>query len=251
MVAKQLKTPTLLGSRPAPVRENSESSLVEVSHPRKRVRMSLNGPQWHRYVTEPPQESGSAFRQQKSNTGISTNEFQSEWEQPHHENHHEQDQKRRIQDNQEWNSWLSRRELSYFRSSAKELSKSVNLDFVLQDIFDESFTEADLCIRTNKLLQSDDFLVQRGLERWSSNHHSFIRNVKILQVKSVVFLEQATQVLSGRPDPERLSKVTVEASKSSQRFAQVLATVDEEMAMEVHASDLEEAFENIMDDFLF
>lgn len=127
----------------------------------------------------------------------------------------------------------------HFRSDAMKTSKSVNVDHVLQAVFDESSSEDESVVRTNKLLQSDDFLVQRGLEQWSSNPHAFQRKVRALEVKVAVFLEQGTQVLSGRSDPEMISKVSVEASRASQRFAQFLATIDAEVAMEVHASDMD------------
>jgi hypothetical protein len=226
MIAKQLNAATILGSRPIPIREDSDSSLLEVNRPRKRVKISFDQPKLHRckgltLANDPP------FSQQTRSRETSA-EFRRERAQPHPEQQQWQQQ----------NSWLTPCELSYFRSNAKKVSKSVNLDSVLQDIFDETSSENELSVRTNKLLQNDDFLIQRGLERWSSTHHSFLRKVKVLEVKAAVFLEQATQVLSGRSDPETLSKVSVEASRASQSFAQFLAGVDAEMAMEVHASDM-------------
>ena len=58
--------------------------------------------------------------------------------------------------------------------------------------------------------------------------------MKIIEVKSAVFLEQSEQVLSGHSDPDRLSEASQRASQSSQRFAQVLAMVDAEAATEAH-----------------
>lgn len=55
----------------------------------------------------------------------------------------------------------------------------------------------------------------------------------ILQVKSEVLLEQTSQILSGRFDPSRLAQASLEASKSSQQFAQLLGLADASMAMQI------------------
>jgi hypothetical protein len=226
MIAKQLHTTTLLGLRSRPIMEDSERSLVELNRPRKRVKISVGQSRFHP-CNLPTQGDDQLLS-----------------EQPIFYQH----QQRQYQNALPTNAWLTSKELSYFRSIAKSVSKSVNLEYVLQDVFDETSSEDESVLRTNKLLQSDDFLIQRGLERWSCSHHAFLRKVKVLEVKAAVFLEQANQVLSGRSDPEMLSKVSVEASRASQRLAQVLAKVDAEMAMEVHASDLKEGFGDFADD---
>jgi hypothetical protein len=83
------------------------------------------------------------------------------------------------------------------------------------------------------LAENVDFVEQRGLERWSSSRHSILRSVKIVEVRTALFLEQASQLMSGRKDPDLLAKVTSEASKASQSLAQYLASADAIVAMQV------------------
>jgi len=228
-------TISLLGVRPAPVREDSETTLVDVvaTRPRKRVRISEDAPVRCFYHPEPFSEfsngdDSSLLDRAKGNSSSCQNE-------PFNRDE-DKDSQKRITPSRV-NPWLTRRELAYIRSRAKKLSKSLNLNSVLQDVFTiESSDDEDTIHPTKRLLSSTEFLEQRGLERWSSSHHSFLRSLKVIEVKSAVLLEQSTQVLSGRVDPDRLGFVSREASQASQRFAQVLGKVDAETAREVHTS---------------
>jgi hypothetical protein len=134
----------------------------------------------------------------------------------------------------EYRTWLSRRDLAYFRSCAKKMCMSINLDNALYQAYDdrEETAEADL-EKTLALLSNDDYDKQRGLERWSSREHAFFRSTKIIEVKTAVILEQSMQMLKGESDADRLAMIAQAASLTSQRFAQVLALTDAALAMQV------------------
>ena len=133
-----------------------------------------------------------------------------------------------------YRSWLTKRELAYFRSCAKKMCKSIDLDNALYEAYDN---EGDMWdtdyTRTLALLENDDYSKQRGLERWTSSQHAFARSTKIIEVKTAVLLEQSSQMLSGRTDADRLAEVARTASEKSQRFAHVLALADATMAIQV------------------
>ena len=138
------------------------------------------------------------------------------------------------QDRKSYRSWLTKRELAYFRSCAKKMCKSIDLDNALYEAYDN---EGDMWdtdyTRTLALLENDDYSKQRGLERWTSSQHAFARSTKIIEVKTAVLLEQSSQMLSGRSDADRLAEVARTASEKSQRFAHVLALADATMAVQV------------------
>jgi hypothetical protein len=231
MISKQGQELALLVSRPSPVREDSESTLVEVSRPRKRVRISMEEPILHTYQKESASFSSLSSSREDSSPSMKEEfrllgQYKSEDRLPTN----------KPKSDHTINPWLTRKELAYFRSCAKKLSKSVDLDPVLKEVFNENNSNDDTVLQTNRLLKCTDFLEHRGLERWSGMHHSFLRSLKIVEVKSAVLLEQSTQILSGRSDPDKLSVVSREASQVSQRFAEVLARADAELAMEVHSS---------------
>lgn len=132
--------------------------------------------------------------------------------------------------------WFSRKEIACMRFRVKESISKINLDPVLQNVFVEpsagvgakapNMANDDSNNRGDNLLECKEFLEQRGLERWSGSHHSFLRTMKIFECRSEVLLEQSAQVLSGKPDPERLCTASQEASRASQRFAELLGDLD-------------------------
>ena len=134
-------------------------------------------------------------------------------------------------------AWLSRSDLANFRASAKKLCRSLNLDNVLQEAYQWACRpdpQGDSeTARMIPLLESLDYSKQRGLERWSSTQHAFLRSIKIIEVKTAVLLEQSSQFLSGKKDPEKLAKVAQDASITSQRFAQILASADATIALQL------------------
>ncbi|KAG7353897.1 hypothetical protein IV203_003252 [Nitzschia inconspicua] len=128
--------------------------------------------------------------------------------------------------------WYSRKEMAEIRFRVKKtLLKTKKNELTLQKMFVEPSSDGisqSLPEGVNDLLEFEDFLELRGLERWSGRHHSFLRSTKILECKSGVFLEQAAQFISGRPDPERLRKASEEASRLSRHFAELLGKLDAE-----------------------
>jgi hypothetical protein len=133
-------------------------------------------------------------------------------------------------------SWLTRRDLAHFRASAKKLCRSINMDSVLAKAYDVSCiavpdNDTDL-ERMIALLEDSDYSRQRGLERWCSSQHAFLRSLKIVEVKTIVLLEQSLQFLTGRSDPNRLAEVAQQASIASQKFAQILASADAREALQ-------------------
>jgi hypothetical protein len=135
-------------------------------------------------------------------------------------------------------SWLTRRDLAHFRASAKKLCRSINLDSVLAKAYgvsciavpDNTITDLE---KITALLDSSDYSSQRGLERWCSSQHAFLRSLKIVEVKTAVLLEQSIQFLTGRSDPNRLAEAAQQASIASQKFAQILASADAREASQV------------------
>ena len=133
-------------------------------------------------------------------------------------------------------SWLTRRDLAQFRASAKKLCRSINLDSVLAKAYDGSCiavpdNDTDL-ERIIALLEDSDYSRQRGLERWCSSQHAFLRSLKIVEVKTAVLLEQSIQFLTRKSDPNRLAEVAQQASIASQKFAQILASADAREALQ-------------------
>lgn len=185
-------------------RKEEWNSFVEFERPRKRVRISCAEPSVHRYDIrgENPSEVTS-----------------------------EEDQTTRRANR----TWLTRQELGYFRSCAKKLCRSNNLDDVLRNAYflADKLDAKDSQSIADTLAEHEAYVAQRGLERWSSSQHALVRSVKIVEVKTAVLLEQTSQFLSGRRNPNRLAKVSMEASNSSQYFAQFLASTDASLARQV------------------
>lgn len=182
---------------------------VEFERPRKRVRISCSEPVVHRY--DIPGETNLFVNIEEGKATRKTNR-----------------------------TWLTRQELKYFRSCATKLCRAQRLDDLLQHAYYEATTmEYDAKgITANALAKNDSYVAQRGLERLSSTHHALVRSVKIVEVRTAVFLEQTSQFLTGRRNPSLLAKVSQEASKSSQQFAQFLASADAAVAMEVRKEHL-------------
>mmetsp|Transcript_27147 Transcript_27147/g.63057 ORF Transcript_27147/g.63057 Transcript_27147/m.63057 type:complete len:305 (+) Transcript_27147:168-1082(+) len=66
----------------------------------------------------------------------------------------------------------------------------------------------------------------RGLERWSSKLHGFLRGKHVSEVKHAVLLEQARQFLAAQRDQDEIARVAQEASKRARAFAQLLGQAD-------------------------
>eukprot|EP00525_Craspedostauros_australis_P010201 CAMPEP_0198124936 /NCGR_PEP_ID=MMETSP1442-20131203/41362_1 /TAXON_ID= /ORGANISM="Craspedostauros australis, Strain CCMP3328" /LENGTH=246 /DNA_ID=CAMNT_0043784447 /DNA_START=18 /DNA_END=758 /DNA_ORIENTATION=+ len=127
--------------------------------------------------------------------------------------------------------WLTRDDLARFRSCARRLCRSVSIDHILSDAYADACSTISIeQVQTVPFVTNCDYMDQRGLERWSSSLHALERSFKIVQVKSAVLLEQASQFLTGKRDAHKLAKVAQEASITSLRFAQVLAAGDAELA---------------------
>ncbi len=177
---------------------------TEFERPRKRVRINYGEPVIHRY--EIPGETNQPADNEEQRTTRKTNR-----------------------------TWLTRQELKYFRSCAAKLCRQQRLDDVLQQAYFEA-TRMDVAPQSraaNILAENDVYVAQRGLERLSSSHHALVRSVKIVEVRTAVFLEQTSQFLTGKRNPSSLAKVSQDASESSQQFAQFLAVADAAVAMKV------------------
>mmetsp|Transcript_11428 Transcript_11428/g.16767 ORF Transcript_11428/g.16767 Transcript_11428/m.16767 type:complete len:264 (+) Transcript_11428:109-900(+) len=68
--------------------------------------------------------------------------------------------------------------------------------------------------------------VQRGLERWTSKVHGFLRGKHAGEAKHAVLLEQARQFLVNERDEKKMAKVATHASRSARLFAQLVAQAD-------------------------
>ena len=66
----------------------------------------------------------------------------------------------------------------------------------------------------------------RGLERWSSKVHGFLRGKGVGQAKHAVLLEQARQFMVNEHDPGMLANVSAEATRRSRAFAILLGAAD-------------------------
>jgi hypothetical protein len=184
---------------------------LHYERPRKRVRISCSLPEIHRY------------------------EIEGEADQPVEANNEKPQRKRN-------RTWLTREELRYFRSCATKMSREAKLDNVLhQAYFDATKRDFETQqMAAQALAENDVYVAQRGLERLSSSHHGLVRSVKIVEVRTAVFLEQTRQFLLGKKDPALLAMVSREASKSSQQFAQFLACADTAVAMPVRLEYLQD-----------
>lgn len=66
----------------------------------------------------------------------------------------------------------------------------------------------------------------RGLERWSSKMHGYLRGKHVSEVKHAVLLEQSRQFLIDNRDEEEIARVAQRASKQSRAFARLLGAAD-------------------------
>ena len=129
--------------------------------------------------------------------------------------------------------WYSRRSLRDMKRSAKQFCASIDLESELfqayvQDSSSTSEMENSVGIlrKASILCKSEAFERQRGLERWSWFHHMYSRCVSIVNVRTEVMLEQASQLIKGESEPERLAQVYREASSQSVQYARVLGLAD-------------------------
>jgi hypothetical protein len=207
------------------IREDGNDSPT-MERPKKRVRISVEDPKIFHYRT--CDESSSEVKNKEAlpiiNNVLSTMNLPESNDCPDHKT------KKR-------SSWLTRRDLQHFRASAKKLCRSINLDSALAKAYDVSClavpdNDTDLD-RIIALLENSDYSRQRGLERWCSSQHAFLRSLKIVEVKTAVLLEQSIQFLTGRSDPNKLAVVAQQASIASQKFAQILASADAREASQV------------------
>lgn len=68
--------------------------------------------------------------------------------------------------------------------------------------------------------------VQRGLERWTSKVHGFLRGKHAGEAKHAVLLEQARQFLVDERDETQMAKVATHASRSARLFAHLIGQAD-------------------------
>lgn len=66
----------------------------------------------------------------------------------------------------------------------------------------------------------------RGLERWSSKVHGFLRGKHVGEAKHAILLEQARQFLVNQRNSDAIAYVAVDASKRSRAFARLLGEAD-------------------------
>ena len=66
----------------------------------------------------------------------------------------------------------------------------------------------------------------RGLERWSSKAHGFLRGKRVGQAKHAVLMEQARQFLVNQHDSDAIANVSAVASRRSRAFAMLLGAAD-------------------------
>jgi hypothetical protein len=194
-----------------------------LERPKKQVRISVEDPKIFHYDTCDGSSDGKNKEALPAINDLSTINLPERYDCPH------KTKKR--------SSWLTRRDLAHFRASAKKLCRSINLDNVLAKAYDVSCiavpdNDTDL-ERIIALLENSDYSKQRGLERWCSSQHAFLRSLKIVEVKTAVLLEQSIQFLTRRSDANRLAEVAQQASIASQKFAQILASADAREALQV------------------
>jgi len=77
----------------------------------------------------------------------------------------------------------------------------------------------------------------RGLERWTSKAHGYMRDKHVGESKTAVMMEQNRQCLLGERDEERLGRVAMNASKSSRAFARLLGQADQAALVAMDSSN--------------
>lgn len=83
----------------------------------------------------------------------------------------------------------------------------------------------------------EGFESSRGLERWSSKVHGFLRGKHVGQVKHAVLLEQARQFLLNEHNADVIADVAADASRRSRAFARLLGVADAISASECRKRD--------------
>jgi hypothetical protein len=85
----------------------------------------------------------------------------------------------------------------------------------------------------------EGFESSRGLERWSSKVHGFLRGKHVGQAKHAVLLEQARQFLLNEHNAEVIATVAADASRRSRAFARLLGVADAISAAECRKRDVD------------
>lgn len=145
--------------------------------------------------------------------------------------------------------WYSPLELRQIRLKAYYTSKRVQLNSELTDTYNkcletnyEHRNSDNILLKrlsdTHKTHQNsaltskpytkklDEFIWQRGLERWSSPGFEFHRITYLVLWKTSFFLEQSDQMISGKKDPIKLANICRSATVASTNFALLLASID-------------------------
>ena len=145
--------------------------------------------------------------------------------------------------------WYSPSELRQIRIKAYYTSKHVQLNSVLTGIYNKCHETNYQHRKSNNLLTQilldtqmtqqnttltsrpctkklDEFIWQRGLERWSSAGLEFHRQTHLVLWKTSFFLEQSDQMISGGNDPIKLANICRNGTLASTNFALLLASID-------------------------
>lgn len=148
--------------------------------------------------------------------------------------------------------WYSRHELQQIKRKACFVSKSVQLDSELTESYDVCCSDRTnnptinhnnillqrLLVASNNIKKQhnsssssysnkwNDFILQRGLERWSSVGLSCQRTTNMVIWKTLFFLEQTEQFIAGCKDPIKLADICRNGSRPAIYFAQILASID-------------------------
>ncbi|KAL7565121.1 hypothetical protein ACA910_005127 [Epithemia clementina (nom. ined.)] len=129
--------------------------------------------------------------------------------------------------------WYSRGDLRNFKLSAKNFCAVIDVENELFQAYStddlpmaSSANERMIATKASFLSGSEAFQRQRGLERWSSSLHMLSRCIAIISVRTEVLLEQSSQSITGKTDPERIAAIYQSASSQSVHYALVLGLAD-------------------------
>jgi hypothetical protein len=131
--------------------------------------------------------------------------------------------------------WYTTRELKQMKYDAKCFTKAI-------DICDELSKAYTICreshdVGTNISYPTTSYSLkilasQRGLERWTSPMHCMERAIQVTASKTDVFIEQSNQMTRKDPDCAKLAQLYQNSTLVSVRFAQMLGSIDCEIANE-------------------
>lgn len=129
--------------------------------------------------------------------------------------------------------WYTDEELSEMKREVKRLCRRRELEEPLAAAYQWGTTTAKRPVdaqaeaqAVTKLLQSDFFHHQRGLERWSSSMHTMSRAMTAMQVKTEVLCAEPPDFFEIGDTDELLAEACAEASAPAVRFARLLGQID-------------------------